>query len=136
MPGDRAPGEPEYAYLVLAARVFVIAHVQEPVGAGSDLRDVVEQADDVQRRAVMGIASHVDERLAVHPAEVEQVGTGHLRDAQPQPVDDPPQPDVIIVTDRALPAGDPAVVFVHAAILARQLFLTSGPLWIHYSLLK
>ncbi|GAA2404823.1 hypothetical protein GCM10010420_35570 [Streptomyces glaucosporus] len=44
---DRAPSEPEYAYLVLMARVLVIARMQEAVGAGSDLRDMFEQTDHI-----------------------------------------------------------------------------------------
>ncbi|WP_428838201.1 hypothetical protein [Streptomyces roseofulvus] len=120
---DRTPSESEDAYLVLVAGVLVVEHVQEAIGAGSDLRDVLEEPDDVGRRMVIGIASHVDERLAVHPPEIEEIGTGHRSDANSKLIDDLPQSEVIVVINCAFPDGDPAVVLEHTAILMRSVSL-------------
>ncbi len=100
--------------------VLVIANVQKAVGAGSNLRNMLEQTDDIKRRAVIGMASQVDERLAVHPPEIKEVGTGHLGDAKPKLIHNLPQSDVIVVINCGLPDGDPAVVFEHTAILVRS----------------
>lgn len=116
---DAAPSESQYAYLVRMGRVLVIANMQEAVGAGSDLRDMLEQADGIRRRAVIGMASQVDERLAVHPPEVKEVGALHPGDAKPKLIHDLPQSDVIVVINCGLPDGDPAVVLEHTAILVR-----------------
>lgn len=114
---DRAPSEPEYTHLVLMARVLVIAHMQEAVRAWSGLRNMLEQIDGIRRRAVIGTTSQVDERLTVHPPEIEEVGTGHVSDAKPKLIDDLPQSDVIVVTNRGLSDGDPTVVLEHTQIL-------------------
>ncbi|GAA2404828.1 hypothetical protein GCM10010420_35580 [Streptomyces glaucosporus] len=66
---------------------------------------------------MIGIASHVDERLTVHPPEIKEAGAGHLSDAKPKLIDDLPQSEVIVVTNCGLPDSDPAVVLEHTAIL-------------------
>jgi hypothetical protein len=78
---------------------------------------MLEQPDNIRRRAVIGMASQVDERLAVHPPEIKEVRAGHLGDAKPKLIDDLPQSDSIVVINCVLPDRDPAVVFEHIAIL-------------------
>lgn len=119
VPRDRAPSEPEHLYLVLMARVLVIANMEEPVGARSNRRHMLEQTDNIRRRAVIGMASQVDERLAVHPPEVKKIGAVHLGDAKPKLIDDLPQSDLIVVINCGIPDRDPAVVLEHTPILTR-----------------
>jgi hypothetical protein len=83
--------------------ILVVANVQKAVGAGSNLRDMLEQTDDIKRRAVIGMAPQVEERLAVHPPEIKEVGASHPGDAKPKLIHDLPQSDVIVVINCGLP---------------------------------
>jgi hypothetical protein len=82
--------QPQDAHFVLVTTIFVVADMQEALGAWCDCADMAEQVEDLGRGAVVGEASQVDERLSVHPSKIEEVGAGNLLDAVAEALDDLP----------------------------------------------
>lgn len=116
---DHAPSEPEDAYLVFVVWFFVIANVEEPIGTRGNYSHMLEQFDNIRRRAVIGVAAQVDERLAVHPPEVKQVRAVHLGDMKPKVIDDLSQTGPIVVISCGFSDRDPTVVLKHPVIVVR-----------------
>lgn len=72
--GNLTASEPEYAELVWVLIALVIPDVEQTVGSGGDLADAFEDAKDggAPGTTVVGLASQVQERHAVHPPRVDQ----------------------------------------------------------------
>lgn len=119
---DPAADEPQHAYLVLVFRFLVIDNVEEPVGTRGNHGHMLEQFDHVRRRAVIGRAAEVDERLAVHPPQIKQVRAVHLRKVKVEFIDDLPQPGLIVVIGCGLSDRDPPVVLKHLTIIVMTCF--------------